>query len=134
MKSKPYKVLIIDDSAADRRIYRRFLQGQQRYELEVFEATTAEAGLAYFTEVVPDCVILDYRLPDLDGLSVLEAFQKTVESGQVKRRVPVIFITGKAEAMLVSEAYRWGAAKYISKDTITSASILEALADALELN
>lgn len=134
MNRKHYKILIIDDSAADRRIYRRFLLGQPQYDLEVFEAATAEAGLASFVEVEPDCVILDYRLPDLDGLAVLETLQERVASGQIKRRVPVIFVTGKPEALLVSEAYRRGAVKYISKDTITSASIQDAVSDALDLN
>jgi CheY-like chemotaxis protein len=137
LKSKPYKVLIIDDSAADRRIYRRFLLGQQQYDLEIFEAKTAEEGIAAFSEIAPHCVILDYRLPDLDGLSVLETLQSDASGrcdtrGRSTRRVPIIFVTGKPEALLVSEAYRRGAAKYISKDTITSAAILDALADALE--
>lgn len=126
MTHKHIKVLIIDDSAADRRIYRRFLQGLQQYELEIFEEASAQQGLERCIEVIPDIVIMDYRLPDLDGLSLLE-------SVQAKMRVPVIFITGKPEALLVSEAYRRGAVKYISKDTITSASIQEALVDALEL-
>lgn len=127
MAYKHIKVLIIDDSAADRRIYRRFLQGLQQYELEIFEEASAQHGLERCLEVIPDIVIMDYRLPDLDGLSLLE-------NVQAKMRVPVIFITGKPEALLVSEAYRRGAVKYISKDTITSASIQEALVDALELS
>jgi DNA-binding NarL/FixJ family response regulator len=124
---KHIKVLIIDDSAADRRIYRRFLQGQQQYELEIFEEASAQQGYDRCVEIVPDLVLMDYRLPDLDGLTLLEQIQ-------AKMRVPVIFITGKPEALLVSEAYRRGAVKYISKDTITSASIQEALVDALELS
>ncbi len=127
MTHKHIKILIIDDSAADRRIYRRFLQGQQRYELEIFEEASAQQGFERCLTVKPDLVIMDYRLPDLDGLSLLEQVQ-------AKMRVPVIFVTGKPEALLVSEAYRRGAVKYLSKDTITSASIQEALVDALELS
>lgn len=133
MNRKHYKVLIIDDSAADRRIYRRFLQGQQGYELDVFEAETAESGLARFAQIEPDCVILDYRLPDLDGLKVLEVLQERAAGYQMKN-VPVIFITGQPEALLVSEAYRRGAVKYISKDTITSAIIQDAVSDALDVH
>lgn len=133
MNRKHYKILIIDDSAADRRIYRRFLQGQQGYELDVFEAETAESGLARFAQIEPDCVILDYRLPDLDGLKVLEALQERAAGYQMKN-VPVIFITGQPEALLVSEAYRRGAVKYISKDTITSAVIQDAVNDALDVH
>ncbi len=133
MNRKHYKVLIIDDSAADRRIYRRFLQGQQGYELDVFEAETAESGLARFAQIEPDCVILDYRLPDLDGLKVLEVLQERAAGYQMKN-VPVIFVTGQPEALLVSEAYRRGAVKYISKDTITSAVIQDAVNDALDVH
>lgn len=126
-KSRRYKILIIDDSAADRRIYKRFLEGQSQYDLEILEAATAQLGLDLCAALVPDCIILDYRLPDLDGLEVLEVLQEKI-------RVPVLFITGKPEALLITEAYRRGAVKYLSKDTVTSASILEALTDALELN
>lgn len=133
MNRKHYKVLIIDDSAADRRIYRRFLQGQQGYELDVFEAETAESGLARFAQIEPDCVILDYRLPDLDGLKVLEVLQERAAGYQMKN-VPVIFVTGQPEALLVSEAYRRGAVKYISKDTITSSVIQDAVNDALDVH
>jgi len=126
-RGRRYKILIIDDSAADRRIYRRFLEGQTQYDLEIVEAPTAQLGLDLCATLTPDCVILDYRLPDLDGLEVLENLQG-------KTRMPVLFITGKPEALLMGEAYRRGAVKYLSKDTVTSASILEALTDALELN
>lgn len=95
--------------------------------LDIFEEASAQGGLQRCEEIAPDVIILDYRLPDLDGLAVLEKIQE-------KMRVPVIFITGQPEALLVSEAYRRGAVKYISKDTITSVSIQEALVDALELN
>jgi CheY-like chemotaxis protein len=127
LSDKSFKVLIIDDSTSDRRIYRRFLLAQERCTLEIFEANSAQVGLERCLEVKPDLIILDYRLPDLDGLSVLEQIQ-------AQMRVPVIFITGKPEALLLSEAYRRGAVKYISKDMITSASMQEALVDALELN
>lgn len=127
MADKSFKILIIDDSAADRRIYRRFLLAQERFALEISEASSAKVGLELCEEIMPDLIILDYQLPDLDGLSVLERVQTLM-------RVPVIFVTGKPEALLLGEAYRRGAVKYISKDTITSASIQEALVDALELN
>ena len=46
----------------------------------------------------------------------------------------MIFISGKPEALVVTEAYRRGAARYLSKDTVTSASMQEAVYDALELS
>lgn len=126
MTEKIYKILIIDDSMADRKIYRRFLTHQDQVQLEILEAASANAGLEICSSSQPDCVILDFRLPDRDGLSTLEDLLAI-------KRIPVIFITGQPEALLVSEAFRRGAIKYISKDTVTSSSIQEAVYDALEL-
>lgn len=126
LTDRRYKILIIDDSAADRKVYRRFLNNQSRCEMEISDAASARAGLESFASLLPDCVILDYRLPDRDGLSLLEDLQSI-------KRVPVIFITGKPEALLVSEVFRRGAVKYMSKDTVTSSAIQEAVFDALEL-
>ncbi len=125
-QEKPRIILIIDDSAADRKIYRRYLTNQDRIAVEILEASSAHAGLEICASAKPDCVILDFRLPDRDGLSLLDDLQ-TIHP------VPVIFITGQPEALLVSEAFRRGVVKYISKDTVTSSSIQEAVYDALDL-
>ena len=64
MDTKPYKILIIDDSPSDRKIYKRFLNSQTLYEFALSEAGTIRAGLESCRSQHPDCVVLDYHLPD----------------------------------------------------------------------
>lgn len=126
MDNRAYSILIIDDSSSDRRIYRRFLTGQSLYHLDVLEANTAQAGLDACSQQPPDCIILDFQLPDQDGLAVIDDLKKIMS-------VPVVFITGKPEPLVVTEAYRRGATRCMSKDTVTSVALQEAVFDALEL-
>lgn len=126
MTPPQYKILIIDDSASDRKIYRRFLKSQKLYDFDVWEAATVKTGVDICRSLSPDCVILDYHLPDQDGLSAMNEIRAAVKA-------PIVFITGKPEALVMTEAYRRGVAKYISKDTVTSTSLQEAVYDAMEL-
>jgi two-component system, NarL family, sensor histidine kinase UhpB len=63
------KVVMVDDTAADRKLCRLLLEEAHGPELEFFEA--AAAGLETCRTVLPDCVLLDYRLPDMTGLEFL---------------------------------------------------------------
>ena len=126
MNDKQYRILIIDDSASDRKIYRRFLHSQTRYIFEVAEAGTAQAALEICRSQAVACLVLDYHLPDLDGLSALPDFRQVTQA-------PIILITGRPAALVMTEAYRRGVVKYLSKDTVTSAALLEAVYDALDL-
>lgn len=76
---------------------------------------------------VPDCIILDYQLPDQNGLELLDTLRHELPT-------PVVFITGKPEPLVVTEAYRRGVATCLSKDTVTSVTLQEAVFDVLELS
>lgn len=127
MNDRRYRVLIIDDSPSDRRIYTRFLMGQSLYSIDIVEATSGDSGLAACRNQPPDCIILDFQLPDRDGLSVIDELKHLPA-------VPVVFVTGQLEPLVVTEAYRRGVARCLSKDTITSVALQEAVFDALELS
>ncbi len=65
------KVVMVDDSAADRKLCRLLLEEAHGPQLEFFEAAAAGPGLETCRAVMPDCVLLDYRLPDMTGLEFL---------------------------------------------------------------
>lgn len=126
MNNPQHSVLIIDDSASDRKIYRRFLNSDPRHPFEVLEAGTVATGTALLRTHAVACIILDYHLPDTDGLSALADFRQLTQA-------PIILITGRPEALVMTEAYRRGVVKYLSKDTVTSRAMLEAVCNALDL-
>ena len=76
---------------------------------EVMAASSAEQALDQVTRRVPDVVVLDVRLPGMDGLSAIERFQQQLGS------VPIIVITAYGDLKTAVEAVRRGAFDYIAK-------------------
>ncbi len=109
-------LLIIDDSEADRRIYRRYLRTEEAL-IQVHEAKTAQEGLHLAARLRPDCILLDFRLPDATGLNLLSELRANVDC-------PVIFISGQPAPFLVSHAFREGAVSYVSKDLMTEEGLV----------
>lgn len=105
------RVLIIEDEAILAKNIQRYLQ---RHGFNVRVAASGEAGLKEFKESRPDLVLLDYGLPDIDGLKVLD--QLRAEHGDVR----VIFITAHGNAELAVDAMNAGAADYLSKPVVLS--------------
>jgi CheY-like chemotaxis protein len=62
------KVVMVDDNPADRRLCQVLLGEVYGPELEFFETSGAAQGLETCRRVVPDCILLDYKLPDMTGL------------------------------------------------------------------
>jgi two-component system, NtrC family, response regulator AtoC len=102
-------ILVVDDEAEIRHMLRDFL------DVEHYAVTEAENGsqaldlLSVSEDELPDLVILDHRLPDLEGTEVLD---RMLEQGI---DVPVILTTAFSSATLTIRATQQGAADYIAK-------------------
>ncbi|MEO8992516.1 MAG: ATP-binding protein [Nitrosospira sp.] len=106
------RVLLVEDDAVDRMACRRALARNPDYEFVLSEAESGREGLQLAHEQKPDCVLLDYHLPDLNGLEFLAAL--TDEEGDVA--VPVMMLTGTDNATIAVEAMKRGARDYLIKD------------------
>jgi len=84
MKPTAKKVLVIDDEQEICEMLYSFLVP---HNYKVFLAFNGQMGLEYFEEVKPDIVLLDLKMPDIDGVEVLKILRKV-------SKVPVIIITG----------------------------------------
>ena len=105
-------VLIVEDDMIDRMACRRALIQHDDYEFVVSEAESGEEGLQLAYSGRVDCILLDYQLPDLDGMGFLEELGG--ETGQI--RPPVIMLTGADNAKVAVEAMKRGAQDYLVKD------------------
>ncbi|WP_363351517.1 response regulator [Methylocystis echinoides] len=123
--TRTYRILIVDDSPEDRAIYRRFIQTGVGSRYEVEEAECGEEGLRLCRAVAPDCVLLDYNLPDLDGLEFLQAVGGDAE-------FPIVFLTGQGSESVAVRAMKEGAYDYLIKNTVTVESLRYALRGAIE--
>lgn len=105
-------ILIVEDDLVDRMACRRLFLRDMDYEYRLLEAETGLEGLRLFKENAPDCILLDYQLPDLNGLDFLAAL--AAEEGDIK--TPVMLLTGAESAAVAAEAMRRGARDYLGKD------------------
>jgi threonine synthase len=83
------RVVIVDDHEDARRLIRRVLQSQGNFTL--FEASNGQEALQLIYRELPDLIILDLMMPEMDGFSVLEHLKTHPETS----RIPVIVVTAK---------------------------------------
>lgn len=101
-----YKVLLIDDEPPVRESVRNYLED---YDYQVFEAGNGREGVELFDQVHPDVVLVDLRMPVMDGLQVM------AHLGERSGNTPVIVVSGTGAISDVIEALRGGAWDYMLK-------------------
>ena len=72
------RVAIVDDTAEARRLIRRILQSQG--DFTIFEATNGKEGLNLIRRELPDLIILDLMMPEMDGFAVMDALESGSEN------------------------------------------------------
>jgi signal transduction histidine kinase len=128
METPLRRVLIVDDSLEDRQVYRRFLTSDRGHRYDLIETESGAEGMELCRTHHPDCVLLDYRLPDLDGLTFLTDLRCETDGVGV----PVIVLTGQGSESVAVEAMKNGAQDYLLKGTMTAASLLRAVENAIQ--
>jgi DNA-binding NtrC family response regulator len=100
------KILIVDDEKNMRWALKKALQNKV---YAVYEAEDGEDALKQFKEIDPDLILLDIRMPKMNGLEVLKAVKK------INQDTPVIMITAFGDVDSALEALKLGALDYITK-------------------
>jgi two-component system chemotaxis response regulator CheY len=110
-KTMPIDVLIVDDSAAIRKILQRVLKQSDIPVGEVHEAGDGVEALAALERVSVGLVLSDINMPNMDGIQFLS---KLKADGRFKS-LPVIMITTEGNQTMVMDAVNLGAAGYVRK-------------------
>jgi signal transduction histidine kinase len=122
-----YRILIVDDSEEDRHTFRRYLtQGRDKF-YEILEAATATEGLARCNDQNPDCILLDYNLPDLDGVE----FINRLNGATTEIPPAVVMLTGQGNEAVAVRAMKAGAQDYLVKG-LANSGINHAIHTAIE--
>ncbi|MBA2450984.1 MAG: sigma-54-dependent Fis family transcriptional regulator [Chloroflexi bacterium] len=100
------KILVADDDASIRSLLVTLLSGEN---YEVSEAKSGNEVMRAVPEVRPNLVLLDLRMPDLDGIEILRRLQAQDE------KVPVLMLTAYGTASSAIEAMKLGAWDYVTK-------------------
>lgn len=101
-------VLVIDDDRLSRMQMRLFLE-REGYRVE--EAVDGEIGLLAFQEVLPDIVLLDALMPEVDGFTCCLQLQRLPVYGNT----PILMITELEDSPSIDRLFEVGAADYVTK-------------------
>ena len=101
----PPVVLLADD---DRLILATIGQGLRSAGFSTIEADSGRAALKLCAEKTPDIAIIDYDMPDMNGLEVAQAMRATCD-------IPVIFLSAYGDESIVEAAVETGAMAYVLK-------------------
>ncbi|MBD2518893.1 response regulator [Nostoc sp. FACHB-973] len=120
------KILVVDDDEVDRMAVRRALikAGVQMNLSEVGDGNDAFSVLSSTTY---DCVFLDYRLPDQDGLTLIQQIRAS------EIQVPLVVLTGQGDEQIAVELMKAGATDYLSKSRISSEILAHVLRNAIRV-
>jgi DNA-binding response OmpR family regulator len=118
------RILIVDD---ERDIIKALTVRLKSKGYRVFGALGGAQGIFMANKEIPDLIILDIRMPDIDGFSVVEALKQSDQTS----RIPIIFLTGSPERDADERAMGLGARFYIKKP-YDPEELLDAVRRALE--
>lgn len=107
MDSRP-RIVLIDDNATDVAVTRRLLE---RRGFEVFPALSGEEGLQLAHKLTPDAIVVDYRMPIMDGFEVA----RHAKSDPQLQTIPLLMLTGADSAQHVVEGLGAGADDFVTK-------------------
>lgn len=100
--------LTVDDSKVIRKLVSAMLV---KLGFEVKEAENGQEALEFCKQIKPDCILLDWNMPVMDGLAFIKEFRKNPQNNDVK----IIFCTSENDFSKIKEAMDAGSNEYIMK-------------------
>ena len=116
------KILLVDDSRTIRNIQKNVLK--QLGHADFIEAEDGVKGLAVYAETPPDLMLVDWNMPNMDGITFIKKIRET------DKTTPIIMCTTEAEKSRVLEAIKAGVNNYIVKP-FTAESLGEKIAQTM---
>jgi DNA-binding response OmpR family regulator len=101
-------ILVVDDNEDSVRIVRMIVQSAG---FEVRVARNGKQALEAVDEAIPELIIMDVMMPEMDGVEALKALRESPRTA----RIPVILLTAKGQDEDVFSGYQSGAAYYMTK-------------------
>lgn len=118
------RVLMVEDHPDIADLYQLKLQ-LEGYRVAV--ASDGVAGLSMARSLIPDLILLDIHVPQLDGLQVLAALREDKATDEL----PVIVCSGDDDPQLIKEANRLGAVAYLVKANLLPSRLSKTVGDVL---
>lgn len=120
------RVLVVDDNPADRALISRLMRSSD-LDADIVEIACAREFLDMLM-VNFDCILLDNRLPDRDGIDAL--IEACGDSKAPPR--PVVILSGQGDEHIAARAIKAGASDYLVKDSVTPNGLARTITNAIE--
>jgi len=114
------KILIVEDSPTQAMALQKLLEDQG---LRAVMAPNGRAGMEMAETWQPDVIVLDIKLPDMDGFEVCQQLQRNPGTSHI----PVVMWTEYSEPPMLRQSIYLGAVDFIPKDDFANAVLLETL-------
>jgi CheY-like chemotaxis protein len=101
------KILLVDDSETIL-LYEKLMLGSN---YQFVTAKNGRKGLEMAEKELPDLILLDIMMPEMDGLECLKALHEKDST----KKIPVIMVTTKTDQHRVESAYRFGCSDFVTK-------------------
>ncbi|HEY9906427.1 MAG TPA: GAF domain-containing protein, partial [Thermosynechococcaceae cyanobacterium] len=121
------KILLVDDDAVDRMAVCRSLK-RAEVQVDIAEVETCAAAIALLQQQAFDCVLLDYCLPDGNGLTLVQQ----IRSAGI-RTAPIV-LTDHGDEQVAVEIMKAGAYDYLSKNKLTPETLTRSLSNAVRIH
>jgi len=108
LKTEKDKILIVDDDLHNCEIFHAYLK---KAGFKPYIAAGAIEGLESVAKVKPHLILLDVKMPQMDGFEMCVELKKNAET----KDIPVIFLTGLTDTKTMAKAFEVGAVDYIAK-------------------
>jgi twitching motility two-component system response regulator PilH len=118
--TKHKTALIVEDSPAQALTLRRLLEEEG---LEVLWASNGQIGLSMAKDNLPDVVVLDIEMPEMNGFEALHHLKEDPQTAQI----PVILLTVHTEPISLIQGVDLGAIDFIPKDAFSGSVLLGTL-------
>jgi DNA-binding NarL/FixJ family response regulator len=105
------RLLLVDDDRFDRLACKQALTHYQNFNCLFIEAETGNQGLELARTHHPDCILLDYQLPDLNGVE----FLAELTDGLGKLPIPVVMLADSNDPSIIADALKMGVSDYVVK-------------------
>jgi len=106
--TNPVRVLVVEDDPGTQTLLRKQLTAKG---FDVRIATNGLDGLMQLEQAMPDVIVCDVNMPELDGIGFVRAIKAKIET----RKIPVIFLTASNDPRHMVDGINVGARFYLTK-------------------
>lgn len=126
MVKTPLKILLVEDNDQDAFLVEEYLKMEKKINFTLKHVEQLQDGIKCIIEQSFDIILLDLKLPDAEGLEVVERMHAAALD------IPIVVLTGFDDESLGIKAVQSGAQDYLVKGKFDSASLIRAIRYAIE--